>query len=83
MITLREKKGITLFVLILVGTIFEAFGIGIMLPLILSITSDASDNLAIEFAKTTLNLSDQNDVISFFVLALILASGLKFFICLF
>ena len=50
-----------------------------MLPLILSITSDASDNLAIEFAKTTLNLSDQNDVISFFVLALILASGLKFF----
>ena len=54
-----------------------------MLPLILSITSDASDNLAIEFAKTTLNLSDQNDVISFFVLALILASGLKFFICLF
>ena len=75
----EKKKGITLFVLILVGTIFEAFGIGIMLPLILSITSDASDNLAIEFAKTTLNLSDQNDVISFFVLALILASGLKFF----
>ena len=69
-----------LFLLILIGTFFEAFGIGLVLPLIISITSDfgSSSNYLLDNIYSLLNLSNQREAIVFFVSTLIIVSIIKF-----